>query len=740
MIVSTSSANFLRDLSENLKLKAALTWLTVAGLVIPLAALVVAGLQPSHAAFVLLVTLLPFQYACYRALTRRQSFYRMEHRPETRYGAVTRVANFRPCMRKMTVDAFAFVMAYLLAFFVRLDTLLEYPYDLAFVLTVPFVVILKLAIFHYVGTYRSLWRYSGLTDLKQVALGTGISTAVISTMSFSLPHDLALPRSVPLIDGALTLLVLAGVRIIVRLAHESFAVPPHVVDNADSRDTSRIDKRRALIVGAGDSGEWVVRALLRDKQSPYTPVAIVDDALNKQDLRIHGIPVVGTVAQLPGLLRKYDIDHILIAVRTLRGRKFREILRSRESTPVTFGVLPGSIAIRDRASPGIRMPDVEDLVARQSIDLDLTSISDQLRGKRVLVIGAGGSIGTELCGQLCRFSPSELQLFGRGESSINRIYGALIRTRTPLRVALGDVANREAVDRIFADLRPDVVFHAAADKHVPLMEMNPDHAVLNNILGTKNVLEASRRYGVNKVVLISSGKAANPRSVVGCCNRIEEMLLRSSLYADTNPIAVRMVNVLGSRGSVDRLFEQQIREGGPITITDRRVVRHFATMSESVSLVIQAAAIEAGNRVFVLDVGESIKIVDLAISMTRMAGLEPGVDIEVQELGLRPGETIREEIVGSSESGRPTTHRHIVQLDSVAVDTALLLAGVDKLERAALQRNFAAIREHLAALVPEYADLSGQYVHAPTGAGTSLSMDQLLWQLELSTEDSSATG
>jgi FlaA1/EpsC-like NDP-sugar epimerase len=633
-----------------------------------------------------------------------------------RRSLLARLYGLRTHSRKVLIDVAAFTAAYVLAYFFRLETIIEYPYDVAMLLTLPFVVAFKVAIFHYVGSYRSFWRYSGIKDLQALFLGTALSAAGVATLAFLVPRELSPPRSLPFIDGMLTLLIAGGCRLLARLTHESggFSVRPrNVVGDLLSRG-NEVSAKRALIVGAGDTGERVVRELLR-RGSEFVPVALVDDNPNTHVQRIHGIPVVGGVEHIPRLVEELDIGQVLIAVRRARGRTVQRILKQCKDVPVTLRILDDQSVVGDGAKlPAFRSLNVEDLLGRRPVNLDLESISAYLRGKRILVTGAGGSIGSELCRQILKFAPAELQLFGRGENSIYSIHQELVRAKSPVRLVqvIGDVINRKKIDGVFARLRPEIVFHAAADKHVPLMEANPDEAVLNNILGTKNVLEVAQRHGVERVVCISTDKAVSPSSIMGCCKRVSEMLVQSGLFPEVSPVAVRFANVLASRGSVVPLFEQQIRDGGPITVTDRGITRYFMTIPEAAALVIQAGAIGKGGEIFVLDMGEPVKIVDLARNMIRLAGLDPDVDIGIEEIGLRPGEKMFEELVSEAETTSRTSNDRIIRIQGREVDDSSLLGNIEELVGQALQLDFDGIRETLRGTVPEYLPVA-----APNGNG-----------------------
>ena len=618
-----------------------------------------------------------------------------------------RIASLKGVLPKMGMDALLFVVAYVVSFKARLETI-ESPQLQTLLITLPMVVVLKLAIYHYVGAYRSIWRYSGLTDLQELFRGAFFGCAGIVFLDFLLPEPLAIPRSIPLIDLALSIVLTGALRMSVRIVHESSSpflrtlpFPARLIGVR-----SRANARRALVFGAGDAGEMIVREMLRSQRMDYEPLGFVDDDPTKRGQSIHGVLVLGGRDDVPDLVQQLQIQEILIAMPSARGKTVRELVQICRNTPANLKILPdlnkvvdGEVHLSD-----LRQVSVEDLLGREAAQLDLNLISSYLRGKRILVTGAGGSIGSELCRQILKFAPAEIQLLGRGENSIYEIHRELSRHArfTRLVQVIGDVINKKKLEGVFAMYRPQIVFHAGADKHVPLMELNPDEAVFNNIVGTRNVLEVANAYRAERVVCISTDKAVNPTSVMGCCKRVAELLVRSRLYPDTVAVAVRFGNVLGSRGSVIPHFQQQIRDGGPITVTHRDIKRYFMTIPEASGLVIQAGAMGKGREIFVLDMGEPVKIWDLATNMVRLAGLEPGRDIDIVETGLRPGEKMHEELLMESETHEPTGHLKITCVRGEGIDAMRLLTEIESLTAKAVRMDFGGIRQSLARLVPEY--------------------------------------
>ena len=630
----------------------------------------------------------------------------------------------RTRIAKVGVDAALFVLAYFLAFQFLLGGDFAGEAESKFWLTLPAVVIIKLLLNSYFGSYRSIWRYSSLNDMGALARSTAVGCAAVFAIAFLVKRSALYPSSVPFIDAALALVFVSGARATVRLLHEASldAVGPNLLQRLfQARQRPR--GKRVLVVGAGDGGEMVVREMFRNRRMRYEPVGFVDDDPQKQQQLIHGVPVLGPCADIPEIVEELRVKEVLIAIPSARGQDVRRIVDYCKKTRAAFKILPDLSRIRDGkfALNELRDVQVEDLLGREVAEIDLSLISAYLRGKRVLVTGAGGSIGSELCRQILRFGPAEIQLLGRGENSIFEIYNDLARQAgfTRLVQIIGDVINKKKLEGIFAMYRPQIVFHAGADKHVPLMEMNPDEAVFNNIVGTKNVLEVSNAYRVERVVAISTDKAVNPTSVMGCCKRVAEMLVRSDLYPKTVAVAVRFGNVLGSRGSVIPHFRKLIEQGGPITVTHREIRRFFMTIPEASGLVIQAGAMGKGGEIFVLDMGEPIRIWDLAENMVRLVGLEPGQDIEIRETGLRPGEKLDEELSFPFEVLEETLHPKITCVQGDGLDTDRLMAEIRLLTEKALRMDYAGIRSGLRRIVPEYNpyDLPEEQFSAAVGGG-----------------------
>ena len=640
-----------------------------------------------------------------------------------------RLASLKPCLPKMAADGVLFALAYFLAFKARLGVI-ESPHGEALLVSLPLVIFLKLAIFHFVGSYRSIWKYSSLQDLEGLLLGTVMSGATVMVVAFMLPPEFGVPRAVPLIDMAITLVFAGGARMIVRTFNESSTMLRkgqrlRLRLRGPRRSTYKM--RRTLIVGAGDAGEMIVREMMRSHLLDYVPVAFVDDEVAKQGQSIHGLPVLGGRSDIPQIVEDLSISDILITLPSARGKEIREIVDVCRHTEADLKILPDMSRVVDGRAQlsDLRKVQVEDLLSREPAELNVDLVSAYIRGKRVLVTGAGGSIGAELCRQISRFGPSQIFLFGRGEHSVYEIHRELSRSAgfTRLVQIIGDVINKKKLEGIFAMYRPQIVFHAGADKHVPLMEMNPDEAVFNNIVGTKNVLEVADAYQVERVVCISTDKAVEPTNVMGCCKRVAEFLIGSKLYPGTVAVAVRFGNVLGSRGSVIPHFQRQIEEGGPVTVTHREMTRYFMTIPEAVKLVIHAGAIGTGGEIFVLDMGDPVKIWDLAVNMIRLAGLEPGREIVIEEVGLRPGEKLEERLYSDTEKPGPTSHPKIMCIRGQGVEDRWLLNGIVGLTEQAINMDYEGIRRGLTRLVPEYRAESSQIQELELGDKGPLSDD-----------------
>ena len=587
-------------------------------------------------------------------------------------------------------------VCYIAPLLLRFDLSVPAHYWRGYLVIAPYFTLLSLFGFLFAGLYHGLWRYASTVTLFQIAKGATLSAASLVVIMFFTQQPL-FPRSMIVLVWIWELVVIGGVRFAWRLSRE------RVLGPTPSR------ARRTLVVGADHTGVHLIQEMRRAPYAPemLTPVGFIDDDGRLTGHLVEGVQVLGTIADLPRVLAEKRVEMVVVSDPGMPAKVVREIARFCAEASVAIKTLPGLSDLKEGRSALSQMRDmrIEDLLGRQPVHLDLEEVAEFLRGQRVLVTGAGGSIGSELARQVAGFGPAELALLDHSENGLYYVHnelGAQYPTLA-LHAVVADVKDRDGLERVFERFRPSVVFHAAAHKHVPLLESNPREAVLNNVVGTRHLVQCADRHGVRKFVLISTDKAVNPTSVMGASKRVCEMLLQSRSQGSlTRFVAVRFGNVLGSDGSVIPLFQRQLQRGGPLTVTHPEARRYFMTIPESVRLVLQAGAMGKGGEVFLLDMGEQVRIVDLARQLIRMAGMTEGEDIEIVYTGLRPGEKLYEELHSDSERTRMTRHERILVWDLDARDETSLLAEVAELERIALAGDSATIKSRLHALVPEY--------------------------------------
>ncbi len=521
-------------------------------------------------------------------------------------------------------------------------------------------LVIKPMVYYNFGLYRRVWAYASTRELKLITLAVTTASVIVALVVVLLtPLNLyrGFPRSTLAIDWLLSLLAVGGLRFGLRLLAES--------RTASGEYNGR--SRRVLVVGAGDAGALVVREMQKNPQLNLVPAGFVDDDTGKQNQTIHGVPVLGTLKDIGRVIDSKHIHEVIIAIPSAPGQVVRQVIEICRRKGVPSRTIPGLYELIGGNLSVSRWRDVEitDLLRRAPAQIDQEVIGSSLSGRRVLVTGAGGSIGRELCRQIARWMPSELILLGHGENSI---FDTLIELKEsfpllPIHPMIADVRDFDRLMVIFEAHRPQDVFHAAAHKHVPLMEVNVEEAVTNNILGTRNLVEVAQNFSVDKLILISTDKAVRPSSVMGATKRLAEMLvLDASQRTGRAYCVVRFGNVLGSRGSVVPLFKHQIERGGPVTITHPEMKRYFMTIPEAVHLVLQASAMGQGGEIFVLRMGEQIRILDLAEDLIRLSGLEPGKDIEIVFTGMRPGEKLSEDLWDEGMKFEPTSHPDIVKV------------------------------------------------------------------------------
>jgi FlaA1/EpsC-like NDP-sugar epimerase len=590
----------------------------------------------------------------------------------------------------IVVDALLLTAALVGAFWLRFDFGIP-AYYRAFLWQILCSIIgLRLLLLVLIGVYRGEWRYISVGDLVAIAKAVTVGTLLIAFCSFLLRRlDVrsiltlewleSYPISVLVGEWLGDIVLIGGFRLFLRLFKQY----------RTSIKYRAVERKRVLMIGAGDAGEMVARQLQAHPEYGYLPVAFIDDDLKKSGRQIHGIPIVGGRERLNEMIARQRIEEIIIAIPSAPGTVVRELVEHCKLAKVRFKIVPGiKEIIEGEVNLGqIREVELEDLLRRQPVTSNLDEVSGYLQGKVVLVTGAGGSIGSELCRQVAGFSPRQLILAGRGENSLYEIDIELRKSFPGLDyvVAVGDVNDRDRMERIFKLYRPDVVFHAAAHKHVPMMEHNPGEAVKNNILGTRTVAQLAIRHRAKRFVMISTDKAVNPSSVMGATKRLAEEVVRSlGGRTGTKFIVVRFGNVLGSRGSVVPLFKRQIAQGGPVTVTHPEVERYFMTIPEAVQLVIQAGAMGRGGEVFVLDMGQPVKIVDLARDLIKLSGLEPDRDIKIEFTGLRPGEKMYEELFTAEEGMNATRNAQIFKARTAPANRAAIERRVAQLVRSAV--------------------------------------------------------
>jgi FlaA1/EpsC-like NDP-sugar epimerase/lipopolysaccharide/colanic/teichoic acid biosynthesis glycosyltransferase len=600
----------------------------------------------------------------------------------------------------MPLDALSVILSYVFSFAIRFDNILFFEQlGLYWPALIPLLAI-KLLVFEAMGLYRRLWRYASVRELLSVIWAVLLSSTLGGLLILLLwvwPASTfvsGFPRSVIAIDAMLTLLLVGGLRFAARWRQELHSAA------REARPPSAEDKR-ALIVGAGEAGAMAAREMQRNPQLGYRLVGFLDDDPDKQGLQIHGLPVLGPIAILPQQVAELDVDEVLIAMPTAPGSAVRRVFDLAHGATAQIRTLPGYYELvgGQVSVQRARSVRLEDLLRREPTDLDLEGVAAYLTGAKVFVTGAGGSIGSEICRQVARFGPKQLVLFSHGEDSLYHIERELRREYPDLHCqpVLGSVRDRAKLDWALARCQPDVIFHAAAYKHVPLLEKSEDEAVLNNVVGTRNLVSSADAMGVARLVFVSSDKAVDPASIMGATKRVGELIVQHTARQNGRPyVAVRFGNVLGSRGSVVPLFESQIAAGGPVTVTHPQVTRFFMTIPEAVQLVLQSAVMGKGGEVFVLNMGEPVLIYDLARDLIRLHGLEPEVEVPIIFTGLRPGEKLHEALYTQAEDVRETAHKAVrVASEEPPVPAQELALVLDELEKLARERRIHELRDLL---------------------------------------------
>jgi FlaA1/EpsC-like NDP-sugar epimerase len=588
--------------------------------------------------------------------------------------------------------AVGFAAAYLIRFDGHVTSL--YLHQLA--VLAPAVVLLQLSANWTLGVYRRLWRYTGLTEVMELGLSVLTVTTcflVARALGWLSVDNNHLSYGIIFVNAGISFLSLTGPRVLRRL----------MTEHNQRRHWRQPVRKRALVVGAGEAGLMVLREM-NLRSAGVDIVGLIDDDPAKVRKRIGAITVFGTTTELPKFIENLFIDQVIIAMPSAPPSETRRIVEMCRLAEVETRILPALYELIDGkvSINQLREVSLEDLLGRDPVKLDTDSISGYIAGRSVLVTGAGGSIGSELCRQIMRFRPSRLILLGKGENSIFTIQQELTGKVDGVEVVavIADVRENQRMKSVFEQFKPEVVFHAAAHKHVPLMESNVSEAVANNVFGTKNVAELSATFGVKTFVLVSSDKAVNPTSVMGATKRTAELVIQNlAQITDTKYVAVRFGNVLASRGSVIPLWKQQISKGGPITVTHPEATRYFMLIPEAVQLILQAGALGNGGEIFVLDMGNPVKILDLANDLIRFSGLSPGVDIDIEFVGLRPGEKLYEELLTKEEGLTKTVYEKIFVGQPQNMDRQSLQNVIDRLKQGSSTGDDASLREELNGLV-----------------------------------------
>ncbi len=543
----------------------------------------------------------------------------------------------------------------LLAFWFRFDGHIPNWEMDSFVLILPFLLVSRGVCFIYLSFYNRFWEYSSLEDLFQILKGVLLGSLLAVSALFFYNHAFLIPRSILLMEGILAVVFLGGSRLFWRMWTE--------LKMKKEQDAGPGEGCNTLVIGAGDTGAYLLK-YLKKFSSHYNVRGFIDNDPNKWNSRLLGLKVLGDMDRLPEFIRELEIKEVLVAINKITSDDLGKIVEQCQPLGVKCKL---ASSVKDTSSKDIHITqirniEISDLLGRDAVYLDLQVIHKMFRGKTVLVTGAGGSIGSELCSQILEYTPEKLVMVDKGE---NYLYDLNLKVGleslgTETHCVFCSVTNTKKMEDVFREHRPDMVFHAAAHKHVPLMENNVDEAIHNNIFGTGTCANLAEKFGAERFVLVSTDKVVNPTSIMGMTKNICEKILQfKSLSSATKFITVRFGNVLGSNGSVVRLFKNQIENGGPVTVTHPDMERFFMLIPEAVQLILQAAALGEGGEIFLLDMGEPVKIVDLAKKMIRLSGYVPGHDMDIQFVGLRPGEKLYEELVADGEEERPTSHRKI---------------------------------------------------------------------------------
>ena len=566
----------------------------------------------------------------------------------------------------LIVDVITIIGVALISLLIRFDGYITSHYLHQMIDALPIMVISYIVMLLSMHLYTRIWRYAGMREMVAVLIATTLGAGLFYTGMYV--FDKSLPRSIYLISWILSTGVIGIGRMVLH----------YIAMRYGGKQSTDADMVNTLIIGAGDAGATIAREIERYHKRSRKVIGFIDDDESKFNRLMGGVRILGNRHDIPSIVKENKVKEIIIAMPSVTRNEIRNIMEICSPLKCKVNTLPGMYQLLDDEVlvSHLHPVSIEDLLERDEVRLDMDVVEHYIRDKVVLVTGAGGSIGSEICRQIMRVGPKQLLLLGHGENSIYLINQELknIYKDGPIIPIIADIRDKQQLDQIFTQYNPQVVFHAAAHKHVPLMEIQPMAAVLNNIYGTRNVADVAGRHGVERFVMISTDKAVNPTSVMGATKRVaEKVIISMNDTYDTKYITVRFGNVLGSRGSVIPLFKKQIEAGGPVTVTDPEMTRYFMTIPEASQLVLQAGAMGKGGEVFLLDMGEPVKIIDLARNMIRLSGLEPDKDIHIKITGLRPGEKKYEELLTSEEGTNRTNHTKIFEAPLDTVDRDWLI-------------------------------------------------------------------
>ena len=619
------------------------------------------------------------------------------------------------------LDAFVIALAHVLSHALRFDFQFQLNDIRHFFIFIPLCLCIRLPIFYLSGMYSGMWRYTGIRDLWNICMGVLVSSVALIAFLVIESRFTGYSRSVMILDTLFIILFVSAVRVCIRV----------ILHGKEARvRTPKKHRKQLLIIGAGASGEKICREVIENQQLNYNIVGFLDDDPNKKAQRIHNVPIWGSIKDLQICVNEIDVDEILIAISAISASQLQRVVASCKQTELPYKIIPGyGEVIGGGAVVGMREISYKDLLGREEVSLDIDQIGDYLTGKRVLITGGGGSIGSELIRQVTKFQPETIVIYDAGEENLYNIQMELLHELGLSNVVpiLGKVQDQSLLNMVFDKYRPDVVFHAAAYKHVPLVENNPWQAVNNNIVASQLLIEAAIIYGVDRFVIVSTDKAVRPTNVMGASKRMTELLMSAyrrknwqgrlsrgwSDLVDVDNVehktvfmAVRFGNVLGSSGSVIPLFERQIKMGGPLTVTHPDVTRYFMSIEEAAQLILQTGSMANDGEIYILKMGDPVKIVDLAKSLVELAGKKIDEDIKINFTGLREGEKLYEELITEGEGIVETGHERIMVLagERIMTDGEAIVAMLD-LQQQARVFDTEGVRDQLKNLMPEYAEM-----------------------------------